>query len=242
MATALKKSSGREVWAMLLDESTVIVGDGSTTTLAAGHLYAIKSKKSAGSALPAGLGEGDVLFGQTGVTVTLAVGDDVYDLGDPFDTSKLIGFARSKDITRTKNTIDMTVDGDIGNGVVDQRIDPLVSVSGNINGLKVNGLPATAASRKIDAMFAKQIIQAADGTFTTLDKSDAIVIVALVYINKLRADNSVDIDIVPCVFTSNGDSTDYGSATSKSTAFTGVAKSQNGILPCTISAILPSGV
>lgn len=239
MATALKKSSGREVWAMLLDESTVIVGDG-TKTLTAGHLYAIKSKASSASGLPAGLGEGDVLFGQNAVTVTLAVGDDVYDLGDPFDTDKLIGFARSKDITRTKNTIDMTVDGDIGNGVVDQRIDPLVSVSGNINGLKVNGLPATAASRKIDAMFAKQIIQAEDGTFTTLDKSDDIVIVALVYINKLRADNSVDIDIVPCVFTSNGDSTDYGSATSKSTAFTGVAKSQNGILPCTISAILPS--
>ena len=239
MATALKKSSGREVWAMLLDESTVIVGDG-TKTLAAGHLYAIKSKASSSSGLPAGLGEGDVLFGQNGVSVTLAVGDDVYDLVDPFDTDKLIGFARSKDITRTKNTIDMTVDGDIGNGVVDQRIDPLVSVSGNINGLKVNGLPATAASRKIDAMFAKQIIQAADGTFTTLDKSDEIVIVALVYINKLRADNSVDIDIVPCVFTSNGDSTDYGSATSKSTAFTGVATSENGILPCTISALLPS--
>ena len=238
MATALKKSSGREVWAMLLDESTVIVGGTDSPT--AGHLYAIKSKATT-SGFPAGLDVGDVFFAQTGVTLTLVVGDDAYDLGDPFNTDNLIGFARSKDITRSKNTIDMTVDGDIGNGdVADMRIDPIVNVSGNINGLKVNGLPATAASRKIDAMFSKQIIQAADGSITTLDKSDAIALLALVYINKLRADNSVDIDIVPCLFTSNGDSTDYGSATSKSTAFTGVAQSEKGILPCTISAILPT--
>ncbi len=235
MASALKKSTGREVWAMLLDETTEVT----TGNLSANHLYGIKAKASSDSGLPSGLEVGDVLFGQTGVTVTLASGDIVIDLGDPFDEDKLIGFARSKDITRTKNTVDMTCDGDLSD-YGDVRIDPIVAVSGSINGYKVNGLGATTASRKIDAMFSKQIIQASDGTFTTVEKSDEIALIALIYIKDLRADNSVDIDIVPCVFTSNGDSTDYGSATSKSTAFTGCASSAKGILPCTLSAVLPT--
>lgn len=235
MASALKKSTGREVWAMLLDETTEVT----TGTLTANHLYGIKAKASSGSGLPSGLEVGDVLFGQNGIDVTLVSGDIVIDLGDPFNEDNLIGFARSKDITRTKNTVDMTVDGDLSD-YGDVRIDPIVSVSGSINGYKVNGLDATTASRKIDAMFAKQIIQASDGTVTTVEKSDEIALIALIYIKDLRSDNSVDIDIVPCVFTSNGDSTDYGSATSKSTAFTGCASTPKGILPCTISAVLPT--
>lgn len=235
MASALKKSTGREVWAMLLDETTEVT----TGKLSANHLYGIKAKASSGSGLPSGLEVGDVLFGQNGIDVTLVTGDIVIDLGDPFNEDNLIGFARSKDITRTKNTVDMTVDGDLSD-YGDVRIDPIVSVSGSINGYKVNGLDATTASRKIDAMFAKQIIQASDGTVTTVEKSDEIALIALIYIKDLRSDNSVDIDIVPCVFTSNGDSTDYGSATSKSTAFTGCASTPKGILPCTISAVLPT--
>ena len=235
MASALKKSTGREVWAMLLDEASEVT----TGKLSAGRLYGVKAKASSGSGIPSGIGVGDVLFGQTGIDVTLVSGDVVIDFGNPFEEEKLIGFARSKDITRTKNTVDLTVDGDLSD-CGDVRVDPIVSVSGSINGYKVNGLPATSASRKIDAMFSKQIIQSSDGTFTTIEKSDEVAIIALIYIKDLRADNSVDIDIVPCVFTSNGDSTDYGSATSKSTAFTGCSSSAKGILPCTLSAVLPT--
>ena len=230
----LKKSVGREVWAMLLDDSSVV----STGTLVANHLYAIKTRAASDSGLPAGLEVGDAFFGQNGVTITLATGDSVIDLGSPFDTEKLIGFARAKDISRTKSTVDMSVDGDLSD-TGDVRVDPIVAVSGNINGLKVNGLAPTTASRKIDSMFVKQIVQAADGTVTTIKKTDTPVLIAFVYIKTLRADNSVDVDLVPCVFTTNGDSTDYGSATAKTTAFTGCAASPNGVLPQSITAVLP---
>ena len=225
----LKKSTGREVWAMLLDDSTItkvtVAG-----TLTKGHLYCLIGK-GAGSSLP-DVGKGYCFF----ATTTLAtVADDEYiDLGDIYDKNALVGFARAKDISRTKSTIDMTVDGDLSD-YGDQRVDPIVSISGNINGYKVNGLPATDPSRKIDAKFGKQIIVADDNTITTLDKNDNTSLIALIYIKSLR-DNQVDVDVVPCHFTSNGDSTDYGSATSKSVAFTGCASSDNGVLPCSITA------
>ena len=235
MADKLKKSTGREVWAMLLDDSTVINTAGALTK---NHLYAIKAKASSGSGLPSGLDEGDTFYEVEKTTqTTLVSGDSVIDLGDPFDKTKLIGFARSKDISRTKNTVDVTVDADEDSDV---RIDPLVAVSGNINGYKINGTPATDAGRKIDAMFVKQIIEAADGTVTTIEKSDKTALIALIYIKNLRSDNSVELVIQPCVFTSNGDSTDYGSPTSKSTAFTGNALSENGVKPCVLSVTLPA--
>ncbi|MGP1507253.1 MAG: hypothetical protein ACTTJW_00025 [Sphaerochaeta sp.] len=169
MGEVLKKSTGRDVWAMLLDDSTVIKGTGNNK-LVSGHLYGIKAKGS-DSGLPAGSDVGNVIFGQTGVEVTLKNGDEVIDLGNPFDVENLIGYARSKDITKSKNTVDMSVDGDLSDSA-DTRVDPTVSISGNINGYKVNGQPATSASRKIDAMFGKQIIQSADGSITTIEKSD----------------------------------------------------------------------
>ena len=236
MASALKKSTGREVWAMLLDDSVTLVGDGSTVKTVANHLYCIVAIATGSSVLPTGLGVGDCFFSMS--ALTLAEGDKVIELGDIFDTDKLIGYARSKDISRTKSTVDMTVDGDLSD-TGDIRVDPIVSVSGNINGYKVNGLPATSASRKIDAKFAKQIIEADDGTVTTMEKNDDVSLIALIYIKTLR-DNQCDVDIVPCHFTSNGDSTDYGSATSKSVAFTGCASSDNGVLPQSITATFPN--
>lgn len=235
MSKALKKSTGREVWAMLLDDSTILVGDGSTVKTVAKHLYCINAI-GATTALPSGLKVGDCFFAMS--AITLGSGDKVIELGDIFDTNKLIGYARSKDISRTKSTVDMTVDGDLSD-TGDVRVDPTVSVSGNINGYKVNGLPLTSASRKIDAKFNKQIVEANDGTVTTLDKNDDVSLIALIYIKTLR-DNQCDVDIVPCHFTSNGDSTDYGSATSKSVAFTGCASSDNGVLPQSITATFPT--
>lgn len=235
MPKALKKSTGREVWAMLLDDSVVITGDGSTTLATKGHLYGVVAVDGSTS-IPNGIGAGDCFFAVS--AITFKAGDKVIDLGDIFATTNLIGYARSKDITRTKSTVDMTVDGDLSD-VGDIRVDPIVAVSGNINGYKVNGLPATDASRKIDAKFVKQIIEANDGSVTTLDKNDDASLIALIYIKTLR-DNEVDVDIVPCHFTSNGDSTDYGSATSKSVAFTGCASSENGIIPQSITATFPT--
>ena len=235
MASALKKSTGREVWAMLLDDSTILIGDGSTVKTVANHLYCIVAVGTS-SVLPSGLDAGDCFFSMS--ALTLASGDKVIELGDIFDTDKLIGYARSKDISRTKSTVDMTVDGDLSD-IGDVRVDPIVSVSGNINGYKVNGLPVTSASRKIDAKFGKQIIEANDGTVTTLDKNDDTSLIALIYIKTLR-DNQCDVDIVPCHFTSNGDSTDYGSATSKSVAFTGCSASDNGVLPQSLTVTFPT--
>ena len=232
---ALKKSTGREVWAMLLDDSTILIGDGSTVKTVKDHLYCIVAFASSSSVLPSGLKKGDCFFSLS--ALTLGSGDKVIELGDIFSTDNLIGYARSKDISKTKSTVDMTVDGDLSDAG-DVRVDPTVSISGNINGYLVNGLPATSASRKIDAKFGKQIIQASDNTFTTVDKNDDISLIALIYIKSLR-DNSVDVDIVPCHFTSNGASTDYGSATSKSVAFTGCAESAGGVLPQTITVTFP---
>ena len=229
---ALKKSTGREVWAMLLDDSTHINTASQPLTL--GHLYAVMARGT-GSNIP-DVGIGNCFF--CVVAISTVADDDVIDLGDIFDVDNLIGYARSKDISKTKTTIDMTVDGDLSD-VGDIRVDPTVAISGNINGYLVNGLPATSASRKIDAKFGTQIIEADDGTVTTLDKDDDISLIALVYIKSLR-DNQVDVEIVPCHFTSNGASTDYGSVTSKSVAFTGCASSEGGVLPCTITATFPN--
>ena len=233
MGSALKKSTGRDVWAMLLDDS-VVTTVATAGTLTKGHLYCLLAQGTS-SNLP-NVGVGYCFFAVSALATV--VGDKYIDLGDIYAIANLIGYARSKDITRTKNTVDMTVDGDLAD-VGDVRVDPIVSISGNINGYKVNNLPATDASRKIDAKFAKQIIEANDGSVTTLDKNDDISLIALIYIKSLR-DNMVDVDVVPCHFTSNGDSTDYGSATSKSVAFTGCASSENGVLPCSISVTFPT--
>lgn len=229
----LKKSTGREVWAMLLDDS-VVTTVATAGTLTKGHLYCFLAQGTS-SNLP-DVGAGYCFFAMSALATV--VGDKYIDLGDIYDVTKLIGYARAKDISRTKNTVDMTVDGDLSD-TGDIRVDPIVSISGNINGYKVNNLPATDPSRKIDAKFVKQIVEANDGTVTTLDKNDETSLIALIYIKSLR-DNKVDVDIVPCHFTSNGDSTDYGSATSKSVAFTGCASSDNGVLPCSITADFPA--
>ena len=233
MGKALKKSTGRDVWAMLLDDTTIVKVT-TAGTLTKGHLYCVLGRGT-GSNLPQ-VGTGYCFFA---VSALATVTDDEYiDLGDIYDKANLIGFARSKDITRTKNTVDMTVDGDLSD-FGDQRVDPIVAISGNINGYKVNGLPASDPSRKIDAKFVKQIVEANDGTVSTIDKNDDVSLIALIYIKSLR-DNQLDVDIVPANFTSNGDSTDYGSATSKSVAFTGCASSENGVLPCSITCTFPT--
>ena len=153
----LKKSTGREVWAMLLDDSTEINTAGALTE---NHLYAVKAKATT-SGIPAGLAVGDCWF-EVKVTspatqTTLVSGDIVIDLGTLFDVTTLIGYARSKDITRTKSTIDMTVDGDLSD-VGDIRVDPIVAVSGNINGYKVNNLPSTSASRKMPSLVSRFLL------------------------------------------------------------------------------------
>ena len=62
MASALKKSTGREVWAMHLDDSVTLVGDGSTVKTVANHLYCIVAIATGSSVLPTGLGVGDCFF------------------------------------------------------------------------------------------------------------------------------------------------------------------------------------
>ena len=69
MPKALKKSTGREVWAMLLDDSEI--KSGASVTLTKGHLYCVVVKGT-GSNLP-DVGVGYCFFAMTAIAL---VADD----------------------------------------------------------------------------------------------------------------------------------------------------------------------
>jgi len=231
------KTLGRDVIYCLLNE-TVIEGDGSTTKVLAGHLFAKIKVADTSSAIGTGTLYANIKLGKATMAqadITLASGDKVVDLGDPFELNStgemkyLVGFARSKSINYSKSTVDMTVDKD---EFTDQRSDGLVAISGDINGYKLNCNESTSATFKLENMFIDIVVQ--NGTTTegsTYEKSTPIVVLALIWQKTINAGGLVEIDVVPAQITSMGDSADYGSATTRNMSWTGCAKSEKGVIP-----------
>lgn len=244
----VRKPDGKDVLSYLLDDSVIIESTSTDPTIKKGHLYAVLAYAESGSVLPGTVvEEGGVqvfvpaleigkCFFNTDSNKTLAAGDKVVELGTMLDDAKLIGYANSKDFTESKSTFDNSVDEDGADG--DQGVSPMVSVSGNINGLRLNGKPLSSAVRIIDAKFADQIITSASGTTSVLKQNSDPELVAFVYGRPDGLGNDFDVKIVPVNFSSNGNSSAYNSATSKSVAWVATVKSRNGVKRCDVTATL----
>ena len=221
------KSGGRDVVVVSLTETEV-------TAVEKGHFYSVVSKKRSESQLPAGIIAGKVFLAEEAIP-SLSGEDKVIDLGTIWDAdgkiphTVLVGFANSKDLSQTKSTFDATTDGDDDS---DQRSDGLVSRSGNFNGIKYNNEHvADSASAKLAARFIDTVEQTAEG-ITVTEASTPIDLIAFIYAKaKPLPGNRVEIIFLPCILSTDGESSSYNNATTRNIAFVGCAATDKGTKP-----------
>lgn len=230
MAVKKDKSGGRDVIVSLITESAALT-TGSTVK---GGYYAVKTVATSSSALPSGLEPGMVFCSQT--AITLASGDSVIPLSDPWSSANMIGFANSKDLSQTKTTFDCTTDADEDS---DQRSDGIVARSGNINGIKLNNDEGTSASYKLAAQFIDTVRQTAD-SIDVESHSTPIVLLAFVYTKTKVSGNMHEVVFLPAMLSSDGESSSYGAATTRQMAYVGCAATDAGTKPTRVIALAPT--
>ena len=235
-----KKTVGRDVISLLMDD-TLIVGDG-TLKIEKGHFFAKTKCADSGSVFGTGTKYENIkmrMVAEATEDLTLAVGDEAVDLGNPFEKNaddswkRLLGYGRSKSVSKSKTTVDMTVDED---EYTDQQSDGLVSLSGSINGYKLNCPDDTSATAKLMSEFMGVVDQTSDdeSEWSSKETTTPILTIAILYQKSINIGEKCEIEIIPCTFTSSEVSADYGSATSINFSWTGNAQSSNGVLPCTV--------
>lgn len=225
------KNSGRDVIVTLFKIGATLEGaltDGDS--LAIGKYYFIKSLGTS-TALPAGLKVGLMFYSYA--ATSLAVGDSVIEVSDPWDTMRTIGFANSKDLSFSKTTYDATVDYD---EFVDTQTEDKVDMSGSFNGFKlINWKVVDSAVTESNAQFIDNIIQSPEGTEVVTRKNE-ILLLGFIYSKEVPLPGAtVDMTVVPCVLTGNSEGSAYGNATTQNMTFTGTARSADGAIPCKLT-------
>jgi len=209
------KTLGNHGLAYLLTKGAAMT----TGSLTKGVWYYVITKAAA-SSLPVRAG---LPFVATGATA-LVDGDKVIPL-----TKSLLGFARGKNLSQSKNVIDATTDSD--NGVAYQLTDGMVTTSGSISGN--NEIPAAgSAQEKIMTMFQKVM-----RNNVPVEKEEDVVLLMIDWTARLMSADGpkngdpAEIDILPVVVTSKNTDGDYGGVKGFNIDFTGTSKDKDGCEP-----------
>ena len=218
---------GRNSFAWILDVAAEdTTASGSSTSLKAGKVVVVTGMATSGS----GFGENKEMINKP----LLVSKDLTLKEGDKYRLCKtiFIGMAKDKSLNKSKNTQDVTVDADAATNNV---CDGLVSISGSIScSFSVDG--EGYASNYIKKRFGNIIKIDAEGKPTIIKGSTTEKDLVLFAWNARNAvaDDTIEFDVVPCLFTSNNHSSSYGSSQSFDIDFTGNATDENGYEAATV--------
>lgn len=215
---------GRQSFAWILEVTETKVS-GATGSLKVGDIVIVTKQAATASAF----GTGDFVNKpfMAVKALTLKEGDEAVKC-KPI----LIGMAKDKSLDRSKNTQDVTVDCDQSTNNV---CDGLVSLSGSIScSYSVDG--EGYASNYIKKRFGNviKIAEAGSGTIELADTTDKDLVLFAWNARDAKADDTIEFDVVPCLFTSINHSASYGSSQSFDISFTGNATDENGYEAATV--------
>lgn len=217
MARTSQAVDGRESMAWLVTDMKPATG-----TVPAGS-FGVVTAKGAGSASKLKNYELNEPF-YTPTALTLGEGDNVtvFTLG-------FMGMATSKDLTKSKETADITMDYD---EETNKTTNGQVTVSGSINGMLVT------ESIKSEVITATNLIKSRFGTVLEIDKTgevkrlasdttDKDIVIIAWNIRNAKEDELVAFTVVPVLFTSYAVSAQYNNSQTMNCSFDGSATDEN---------------
>lgn len=227
-----KKQSGRAAVVALITEGTEVT----TGALTLGVFYTVTAKASSSSALTkAEIGHQFLCTEAT----TLAEGDKVVPLSDPWSKESFLGFANSKSYDENKNTYDQTDDWD---DEADNGVENLVNRTGSISGVALNDAPEGCPYNAIMAEFQHTVDQNAT-TAANQEMKQTTPTRLIAYIDnkeKPKAGDKVDIRFFPVNFTSHGEASSYGGVSTCQFGWSGASATAAGSKPTRVKATIPS--
>ena len=217
---------GRQSFAWILDVATEDTTASTSTSLEAGKIVIVTGMADSDS----GFGTNKSMINKPVLVskpLTLKTGDK-YRLCTPI----FLGMAKDKSLNKTKNPQDVTVDAD---GAKNNVCDGLVSISGSIScSFSVDG--AGYASNYIKKRFGNIIKIDSTGkpTLTEAITTEKDLVLFAWNARNASANDIIEFDVVPCLFTGINHSASYGSSQSFDIDFTGNATDENGYEAATV--------
>lgn len=217
---------GRQAYAWYLEPGSEEL----TSALAVGDIVIVTAQASTGSKFPTNWVNKPYIV--VSAIATLTEGDKYVKL-----TPYFIGMAKDKSISKSKNTTSVTVDADAFENSIS---DGIVSVSGSISmSYSVDG--KKYASTFIKQRFGAIDMYSAQGTVEVLEAKtqDKDLILFAWNARDCKADDIVEFDVLPVLFTSLDHGSSYGSSQNMDLNFTGNATDENGYEARTLN--IPGG-
>ena len=217
---------GRQSFAWILDVATEDTTASTSTSLEAGKIVIVTGMADSDS----GFGTNKSMINKPVLVskpLTLKTGDK-YRLCTPI----FLGMAKDKSLNKTKNTQDVTVDADEATNNV---CDGLVSISGSIScSFSVDG--EGYASNYIKKRFGNivKIDDTGKPTLTEAITTEKDLVLFAWNARNASANDIIEFDVVPCLFTGINHSASYGSSQSFDIDFTGNATDENGYEAATV--------
>lgn len=218
-----EKTLGNHGLAYLLTKGTEI--EGAAGKAEKGKWYYVKSLPTTGDAtVPVRPG----LPFLASKEITLAAGESIIPL-----TLDMLGMARDKSLSASKNVVDATTDS--SNGIAESLSDGIVTTTGSISGY--NMIPESGgAQEKIIQQFQTYLRDTA-GTVTTSEVSTEPMLLMIDWtarrtkVTGYVAGDPMEIDILPVIFTSKATDGAYGSTKSFNVDFTATGRDDDGCEP-----------
>lgn len=190
-----------------------------------GYFYAVISAASALSAFH-GVKAGGLYFCSSAdatVALALAVGDKAVEF--KIDSANLLGFARDKSMSFSRNTFDTRTDAD---KIASQAADVVASISGSISGFNRRQSAGTAQSAFM-SRFISTNMEKSDGTWESNSPDAVIDTLLFMWDGKsISAGDHFEATLLPCYLTSNERGASYGAAAPMSFNFVGTANNEKG--------------
>jgi hypothetical protein len=220
------KTLGNHGLAYLLTKGVEIVGATDTPpSLTEGDWYYVSAKAESNSALPVRVG----LPFQAASAITMNIaGDKVVPL-----TKNLLGFARGKNLSQSKQTTDATTDSN--NGIAQQLSDGIVATTGSISGY--NEIPAAGSAQETIIKMFQTYARDVAGTVTVSEVSTPISLLMIDWTARRISSagpsdgDQCEIDIMPVIFTSKNTDSDYGSVKGFNCDFVAQQSDDDGFEP-----------
>jgi hypothetical protein len=220
------KTLGNHGLAYLLTKGTEISGAATDSpVLTEGSWYYVSAKAAEGSVMPVRVG----LPFQAASAISMSVaGDKCVPL-----TKHLLGFARGKSLSQSKQTTDATTDSN--NGIAQQLSDGIVATTGSISGY--NEIPAENSAQEMIIKMFQTYARDNAGTVEVTEVSTPISLLMIDWTaRRISAAGPSDgeaceIDIMPVIFTSKNTDSDYGSVKGFNCDFVAQQSDDDGFEP-----------
>ena len=217
------KTLGNHGLAYLLTKGTELEGASSDgPVLTEGAWYYVTAKAAEGSKMPVRVG---LPFQAASAISMSVVGDKCIPL-----TKSLLGFARGKNLSQSKQTTDATTDSN--NGIAQQLSDGIVATTGSISGY--NEIPAAGSAQETIIKMFQTYARDVAGTVTVSEVSTPISLLMIDWTARRISSagpsdgDPCEIDILPVIFTSKNTDSDYGSVKSFNCDFVGQQSDDDG--------------